>query len=180
VKRVKRAALRSKPVKALGLLIIAVAVVGIVSFFADTYFFGSKGGSSDSRPRVEIENRSPQLTPLQQTQEMFEPWRLDVSSEGDANLLMLMNTGGINRSSWVVPTDSSWQVATPFEILDWEVNGQVVSVKVNNYKTYTINTGQPFILESSPGTVYAIVFSHGHGSIIQQSVNWAQAHAHKE
>lgn len=152
-------------------LMIAASVIYVISLPASSV-------GRQPRPPVQTQTLTP--TDLDQVINWFGPWQtLPSGSTGSPALVLLHSGGSIDRSSWVVSVDASWQRTDPPQIVNVTAASAKVTFTTDDGKTYAVGYNQPFIIERLPQQVFAFARAGSGYRIVSTTVERVHRLGHR-
>jgi len=134
-------------------ILIVAAVVGYLLFWRSS----TDTTDSDKSPGVASE-QSLRPNAQDRTRALFGPWESAApGATGSPALVMLQQNGSIQVSSWTVEVDGSWKAGGPIEAINFSPGEGHITLETSFRRTFVVDYGQAFILETRPADVFAFV-----------------------
>jgi len=154
--------------------LVVLVVVALLGYFLFWGVSNSPAGS-DNRPAAAAP-ASLRPNAVDATKALFGPWHSAApGSTGAPALVMLLQNGSIQVSSWVVVIDNTWQAGDPTLFAGISPGEQTVTCETSFGRTFATGYGQAFILEDRPMSVFAFVLN-GNGSVQLLKATTEQVH----
>jgi len=131
-------------------------------------------------PRDKIASQPLRPNLFEQTRSWFGPWQITTDPTAQpTTIVMLRSSGAAEISSVRVIPNASWvpEVGNPVEL---DASGQKIMIRTDNNHIFTVAVGQPFIVDSRPDIVLAVVPITDSNTLIAQSATWVRSHSSRK
>lgn len=160
---------------------IGFAVIAIIAILAYVFIQEPEGPMHAATPAPV---RDEPLTPTnqQQVRSWFGPWSsVRSGNAGAPALVMLLDNGGTDVSSWRVSVTKKWRRAAVTPITAATPSGGVAKLRTDKGQAYSVRYGQPFVLERIPDRVYALAPGRGSRPVVMSiSAKWIHTHGQRK
>lgn len=151
---------RSRKLDILAIALVSAAL-GLFLAFLVHVLAGSGNGSPPPAGPVAQAPQQPAQGPLTDLQQFRADWNVpsaaDASAGEDQTHVILLQDGLYYPTPWIVlPGDPGWQADSSGSITATAQDGSV-TVTDSDGTTWTVFTGRPFVLASSPQVVYRVL-----------------------
>jgi hypothetical protein len=157
----------------------AITAIALLTGVLMYVFRGPTIVDTEPAPGGPITSQTLKPIALEQTREWFGPWQLaSADAAPQPVVVMLHGNGSLEISAWVTPVDATWLPDHTVNLNALELHGTSATLRTDNGQVFSVGVSQPFVFDTQPDRVYAVVPGTSQPDIVTTSAEWVHAHGH--